>query len=265
VVFAVGLGVRLVVLRRPLRGRFMWPFDVAGLAIRYLRTVCVSKFGAPLRNPALMALRRDDIGGLHRLWWANFTAFAFVVRAYENPAMYWCGARPIQGPGCGRAATVWGSYVMRLAATAGGSEMHALRLEAACSSTCGPFAGVPGVVHTCSGVNGRVHRSVDGSLCPRKITFLLYFTTHFSLSKVMVHPALHSTLIPNKDAIFIPGTICPVNTVGRPGILMSHVCVDNTFLSSGRLIVMGCAVSCTLSIGVPSITKIEVAPVSAIA
>jgi hypothetical protein len=76
---------------------------------------------------------------------------------------------------------------------------------------------------------------------------------------------LHSTLIPNKDAIFIPGTICPVNTVGRPGILMSHVCVDTTFLPSGRLIVMGCAVGCIFSIGVPSITKIEVAPVSAIA
>jgi hypothetical protein len=28
----VGLGV---MLRRPLRGRFMWPFDVTGLGIRY--------------------------------------------------------------------------------------------------------------------------------------------------------------------------------------------------------------------------------------
>jgi hypothetical protein len=140
---------------------------------------------------------------------------------------------------CG-ARTVGGSHIMRLGATACGSETHALRLEAACSSTCGPFTGVPGVVQTCSGVNGRVHRSVDGSLYPCKKTFLLYFTTHFSLSKVTVHPALHSTLIPNKDAIFIPGTICPVITVGRPGILMLHVCVDNTFLPSGRLIVMGC-------------------------
>jgi hypothetical protein len=77
-----------------------------------------------------MALRRDDIGGLHRPWWANFTAFAFVVSAYENPAIYRCGARPIQGPGRGRAVPGGISYVMRLAST--GSEMHALRLEAAC-------------------------------------------------------------------------------------------------------------------------------------
>ena len=154
-----------------------------------------------------MALRRDDIGGLHRPWWANFTAFAFVVRAYENPAIYRCGARPIQGPGRGRAVPGGISYVMRLAFT--GSETHALRLEAACISTCGTLAGVPGVVHTCSGVTRRVHRSVDGSLYPLKITFLMYFTAHLSLSKVTVHPTLHSTLIPNKDAILFQAQYAP--------------------------------------------------------
>ena len=82
VISVLDLGVFLVVLLRPLRGRFMWPFDVAGLAMRYLRTVWASKFGAPFRNPALMAFRRDDIGGLHKLWWANFMAFDFVVHAY---------------------------------------------------------------------------------------------------------------------------------------------------------------------------------------
>jgi hypothetical protein len=71
--------------------------------------------------------------------------------------MYMCGARPIQGPGCDRAATVGGSYIMRLAS----SETHDLRLGAVCSSTCGTRIGVPGVVHTYAGVNGRVHRSVD--------------------------------------------------------------------------------------------------------
>ena len=162
--FVIGLGVSLVVLRSPLRGRFMWPFDVAGLDIRYLRTVNKSKFGAPFRKLALMALRRDDIGGLHMPWWANFTAFALVVRAYEKPAMSMCGARPIQGPGRDVEATVGGSYIMRFAS----SETHDLQLGAACSSTCGTRTGVPGVVHTCAGVNGRVHRSVDGSLYPRK-------------------------------------------------------------------------------------------------
>jgi hypothetical protein len=81
-----GVGVFLVMLLRPLRGRFMWPFDVAGLAMRYLRTVWASKFGAPFRNPVLMAFRRDDIGGLHKLCWANFTGFDFVVHAYKNLA-----------------------------------------------------------------------------------------------------------------------------------------------------------------------------------
>jgi hypothetical protein len=104
VISVFGLGVFLVVFLRPLRGRFMWPFDVAGLAMRYLRTVWASKFGALFRNPALMAFRRDNIGGLHKLWWANFTAFNFVVRAYENPAVFemlgkgGSGARLLQGP-----------------------------------------------------------------------------------------------------------------------------------------------------------------------
>ena len=253
-----------MVLRRPLCGRFMWPFDVEGLAMRYLRTVCLSKFGAPFRIFFVMALRRDDIGGLHRPWCANFTAFAFVVCAYENPAMYRCGARPIQGPGRGRASTVGGAYVMKLASTACGSETHGVPLEDAGISTFSTLTEVLGVVHTCAGVNRRVHRSVDGSLYPRKITILLYLTTHFSLSKVTVHPALHSTRIPNKDAILIPGTICPINTVGRPGIVMSHVCVDITFLPSGRLIVIGFNVGRIFSMGVPAMTKIDVAPVSAI-
>ncbi len=86
VISVLGLGVFFAVLLRPLCRRFMWPFDVAGLAKRYLRTVWASKFGAPFRNPALMAFRRDDIGGLHKLWWANFTAFYSVVCTYKNLA-----------------------------------------------------------------------------------------------------------------------------------------------------------------------------------
>jgi hypothetical protein len=59
-----------------------------------------------------------------------------------------------------------GPHIMRLAVSACGSDTHALLLEASCSATCGPCAGVPGVVHTFAGVGtmGRVHRSVDGSL-----------------------------------------------------------------------------------------------------
>ena len=63
----------------------------------------------------------------------------------------------------------------------------------------------------------------------------------------------------------IPGTMCPVNTVGRPGILMSQTCVDVTLLPSGRLIVIGLFVLRRFLTGVPFIIHIEVAPVSAMA
>ncbi len=84
----------------------------------------------------------------------------------QNPTIDWCGSRPIHGPGRGRAATLMRLHVMRLVASVFGSETHALRTEAACSCTCDPCDGVPGVVHTFAGVRtmGRVHRSVDGSL-----------------------------------------------------------------------------------------------------
>ncbi len=72
----VGLGV---VLCRPLHGCFMWPFDVTALGIRYFWMDLALRCGAPLRKPALMALIREVIGGLQRLWCMNFTAFSLVV------------------------------------------------------------------------------------------------------------------------------------------------------------------------------------------
>jgi len=42
-----------------------------------------------------------------------------------------------------------------------------------------------------------------------------------------------------RDAIVMPGTMYPVKTIGRPGIFMSHMCVDVTLLPSGKLIVIG--------------------------
>jgi hypothetical protein len=80
-----------------------------------------------------------------------------------------------------------------------------------------------------------------------------------------LHPALHNIRIPISDAIVIPGTMCPVNTVGRPGIFMSQMCVDVTLLPSGKLIVMGLLDFRRFLTGVPFMMKIEVAPVSAIA
>jgi len=76
-----------VVLHSPLRGRFMWPLDVAGLGMRYFVTDLMSRCGAPRRKPASIAMMRDDFGGFPRLWCMNVTALAFVVRWYEKVAM----------------------------------------------------------------------------------------------------------------------------------------------------------------------------------
>jgi hypothetical protein len=71
--------------------------------------------------------------------------------------------------------------------------------------------------------------------------------------------------MPMRDAIVNDGTMCPVNVVGRPGILISHTCVDWIFLPSGKLIVRGDTTIRLLSMTAPSMMKKEVAPVSAIA
>jgi hypothetical protein len=169
----------------------------------------------------------------------NFTAFDFVVRAYKNPA-----ASEMLGKGGSGAQLLQGPSRNRLVVA---------------DSTA------PGVAHIPSPVIGRVHRSVLGSLYPCKIILLSYLTTQLSSSNVMVHPALHNTLMPNSNAILIPVTMCPVNTVGRPSMVILHVCVDLTLLPSGRLIVIWLMVGFIFSMGMPSITKIDVAPVSAIA
>ncbi len=112
---------------------------------------------------------------------------------------------------------------------------------------------------------GSVHKSVDGSLYPRKIIFLLYITSHFALVNTTVHLASHSTRLPINDAIVNLGTMCPVNITVRPSIVMLHMCVDFTLLPSGKFIVNGCDEGRKLLTGVPSMIKMDVAPVSAIA
>ncbi len=86
---------------------------------------------------------------------------------------------------------------------------------------------------------GNVHKSVDGSLFPRKMTFPSYITLQIVLANITLHPVLHSTLIPIKDAIDSLGTACPTKTVGSPGMVMLHVCVDLTLLPSGKFMVSG--------------------------
>ncbi len=112
---------------------------------------------------------------------------------------------------------------------------------------------------------GSVYRSVDGSFFPHKIMFPLYHTSHLFLVNNTLHPASHRTLIPINDVIVNLGTTCPMSTFGRPGTVMSHVCVNFTSVPSGRLMVSGRMAGRMFLHGVPSMMKIEVTPVSAVA
>jgi hypothetical protein len=131
---------------------------------------------------------------------------------------------------------------------------------------CVPLASL-WVVFTLSLVEliANVHKSVDRSLFQRKMIFPSYIMPQLVLVKTTLHPALHSTLIPIKDDMDSLGTTCPTNTVGSPGMVMLQVCVDLTLLPSGKFMVSGCIAGHRFWTGVPSITKIEVAPISAIA
>jgi hypothetical protein len=79
-----------------------------------------------------------------------------------------------------------------------------------------------------------------------------------------VHPALHKGQNP-VWAILKDRSMCPVSTVGRPGMLMSQMCINITLFPSGKSIVRGffaMRLSATLT---PSMIKIEVTSVSVIA
>jgi hypothetical protein len=96
-------------------------------------------------------------------------------------------------------------------------------------SSQGPGCGrrhSPGVVPTVPCGIGSIHKSVDGYLLPVKTTFPLNISSHFLLSNITLHPALQRSQMPMWDGIVNDGTMCPVNIVGRPGILISHTCVD---------------------------------------
>jgi hypothetical protein len=61
------------------------------------------------------------------------------------------------------------------------------------------------------------------------------------------------------------GTMCPMSVVGRPGIMMSHMCVDITRRPSANATLSGHVVCHLLWNGVPSMMKISVVPKSTIA
>ena len=78
-------------------------------------------------------------------------------------------------------------------------------------------------------------------------------------------PRPEKVQIPNREAIDNSGTMCPTSVVGRPEIMMSHMCVDITCSPSTNATFSGHIVFRLLWTGMPSMTKIWVAPESAIA
>jgi hypothetical protein len=112
---------------------------------------------------------------------------------------------------------------------------------------------------------GSVQRLFARSLSPHKITLPLNTTLHLSLSKVTVHPALQRGLMPISNVIARCGTMCPVKTIGNPGIVKSQMYVDLTFRPYGMLMVKGLRLTCLLATSMPSIMKMDVAPVLVIA
>ncbi len=74
------------VLLIPCLGRFMCPFAVAGLGLRYLRISFSFMLGHPRRNPRRTALRRVEILGLHKDWCANLTPLPRVRIEWLNAA-----------------------------------------------------------------------------------------------------------------------------------------------------------------------------------
>jgi hypothetical protein len=172
---------------------------------------CFQNIGAPFEEPLADSFMSVKILGLHKDWWANLTALAQVCTECMKVARVmpgWAllasisigvyGAQPKQGLGRGR--------------------------------TVGS-----GAEHTLAGIDS-IHRSVVGSLYPRKIKLPLKITPHFLLLKTTLHPSLHKGQIPIRDLIVKDWMMCPVSTVGRPGMLMSQMFINITFFPSGKLI-----------------------------
>ncbi len=73
-----------VVLQMPFFGRFMCPFAVAGLRLRYFVTNFSLRLGHPLTNPFLIAFNRIDSFGLPIDWWVYFTVLTRVQTEWTN-------------------------------------------------------------------------------------------------------------------------------------------------------------------------------------
>ncbi len=169
-------------LQIPCHGRFICPFAVAGLGLRYFETPLAVRFGHPLRYPPWIALRRVEMHGLHRDWWAKWMLLDLFHRECVKKAI--CEAE-------------WAWALVRTGA------INRSTLLACWEVMLGDL-------------NGTIHKSVAGSFSPRKIISSLYQTIHLSCVSVTSHPASVSTLIPKREAMDRSGMICPVRTKGRP-------------------------------------------------
>jgi len=172
------------VLLIPCWGHFMCPFAITGLEFKYLRINFLLMPGHPFKNPRLVAFNRVEIFGLHKDWCANLTALALVITECVNIARVgWTvgwGARPIQRPGRDNVgAATKGNPVVSLGksepgtnALAGTYACPSWQLNILCALT-GPAVSNVGVVPTPPLGICIIHRCVEGSLDPVKITFLL--------------------------------------------------------------------------------------------
>ncbi len=220
-----------LVLCMPWRGRYMCPFAVAGHGLRYLRMSFSNMFRHPLRNPLHTTFNSVESFWLDSDWCANLTLLLCICTECMNDA---------------RLTPSWNVWLgWRVRSTLGGGHERV---------DCIPL-----------GVIGNIHKWVDGSLSPLKITFPLYSTSHLWLSNMTQQLALQSGQIPMSDARTKSGTMCPVKMIGRPGIAMSHTCADITFLPLGRFIVNGFEVLHLLTTLMPPMIKMDVALVPALA
>jgi hypothetical protein len=183
------------------------------------------------------------------------------------------GARFLQGPGHGGVVLIVRPF--NITHGDGCSETIAWYIGASACSIwwLSIMCVLLGLIETSTGVvfaissrvSGRVHKSVVGSLYPRKIMLSLWMTSHFLPSKVTLHLALHRILMSIREAIVIPRTICPINIVGRPGMMMSQMWVETILLMSGKVMVIGWSAQHRFLTSVPFMMNIEVTPVSTMA
>ncbi len=179
--------------------------------------------------------------GLHNDWWANLMLFA----------LEW---------------VVWVKNAVGDSLVDSCMERHVWALAILGQASTGMTLSCWVVICVIPLPSGRIHRSVRVSFSPCRISLPLYLTMCLSMLNVTVHPTSVNTQIPNKEAIVRLGMMQPVNVMGRPGMLMSHICVVKTCCPSANMTLSAQVVRLLFLTGIPSTTtKIWVTPELAMA